>query len=168
MIHNLFKIIFSWKTSSNKPSSTDVNFIFDSHVYRQVLRDKGLLSSAIILHIARRCCLSSCLLAVLAMFLANSSLISSSWNEWNVPPFCTHYQNNSTSSSNASSVPMRVFSVNCSVFNSVNYATQSMSFFNILHKKKCFLPHPSRTLYSFITIDKCQSDCVLFWFSWLR
>ena len=29
------------------------------------------------------------------MFLANSSPTS---NEWNVPPFCSHYQNNSTSS----------------------------------------------------------------------
>ena len=45
-----------------------------------------------------RCRPSSCLLAVLAMFLANSSPISSSWNEWNVPSFCTHCQNNSISS----------------------------------------------------------------------
>ena len=35
-----------------------------------------------------------------------------------------------------------------------NYAAQSTSFFNILPKKKCFLPHSSRTLYSYITIDK--------------
>ena len=56
-----------------------------------------------------RCHLSSCILAVLAMFLANSCPISSLWNKWNVPPFCTHYQNNSTLS--------QVFSVtNCSVF----------------------------------------------------
>ena len=54
----------------------------------------------------------------------------------------------------SSSVPMQVFSVNCSVYNSGNYATQSMSFFNILQKKKCFLPHSSRTLYNFITIDE--------------
>ena len=32
------------------------------------------------------------------MFLANSSPNSSSWNEWNDPPFCIHCQNNSTSS----------------------------------------------------------------------
>ena len=35
-----------------------------------------------------------------------------------------------------------------------SYAAQSMSFFDILPKKKCFLPHSSRTLYSSITIDK--------------
>ena len=40
-----------------------------------------------------RCRPSSCLLPVFAMFLANSSPTS---NEWNVPPLCSHYQNNST------------------------------------------------------------------------
>ena len=34
-----------------------------------------------------RCCLSSCLLAVLAMFLAIFSPSSYSWNEWNVHHF---------------------------------------------------------------------------------
>ena len=51
---------------------------------------------------------SSYILAALAMFLANSSPVSSSRNEWKVLPFCTHYQNNSTS--------CQVFSVNCPVF----------------------------------------------------
>ena len=52
-----------------------------------------------------RCFPSSCLLALLAtcMFLANSSPTSSSWNEWNVPPFCIHYQNNSVHMSQNSS-----------------------------------------------------------------
>ena len=45
-----------------------------------------------------RCHLSSWLLAVPAMFLANCSPIYSSWNEWNFLSFFTHYQNNSTSS----------------------------------------------------------------------
>ena len=41
-----------------------------------------------------RCCPPSCIINVLAMFFVNSSLISSSRNEWNVPPFCTHKQPN--------------------------------------------------------------------------
>ena len=45
-----------------------------------------------------RCRPSSCLLAVLAMFLAIISPSSYSWNEWNVRHFCFHNQNNSTSS----------------------------------------------------------------------
>ena len=44
-----------------------------------------------------RCRPSSCLLDDLAMFLVNSSPISSWSNEWNVRHFCSHYQkNNST------------------------------------------------------------------------
>ena len=45
-----------------------------------------------------RCCLSSWLLAVPAVFLANRSPIYSSWNEWNFLSFFTQYQNDSTSS----------------------------------------------------------------------
>ena len=60
------------------------------------LGDKGFFSSANILQIAW-CCPLGCRLAVLAMFLANSSPTSSSWNKWNVPSyFCIHYKNNST------------------------------------------------------------------------
>ena len=40
--------------------------------------------------------------------LASSLPVSSSRNQWKVPPFCTHYQKNSTS--------CQVFSVNCPVF----------------------------------------------------
>ena len=56
----------------------------------------GLLSPANILQIGDVATLS-CLLAVLAMFLAIISPSSYSWNEWNVRHFCFHNQNNSTS-----------------------------------------------------------------------
>ena len=53
-------------------TSINVKFIFDSACLSASLGDKGLLSFA-----NSRCCLLSCLLAVLAVFLANSSPISS-------------------------------------------------------------------------------------------
>ena len=52
-------------------TSIDVKFIFDSACLLVSLGDKGVFSSAIIPPNSR-CCPSSCLLAVLAMFLANS------------------------------------------------------------------------------------------------
>ena len=70
-------------------TSIDVKFIFDSACLLVSLGDKGVFSSAIIPPNSR-CCPSSCLLAVLAMFLANSLPI--------VPSFCIHYQINSTPS----------------------------------------------------------------------
>ena len=57
----------------------DVKFIFDS-------ARLGLFSSANIVQISR-CRPSSCLLAVLVMFLAIFSPSSYSWNEWNVRHF---------------------------------------------------------------------------------
>ena len=72
-------------------NSINVKFLFDSACL-------GLFSSANILRIADVALKSSCLLAVLAMFLAISSPSSYSWNEWNVLHFCFYNQNNSTSS----------------------------------------------------------------------
>ena len=51
-----------------------------------------------------RCHLSSCIIVVLDMLLAESFPLFPSLNDWNVPPFCTHYHNNS------------VFSVNSLIF----------------------------------------------------
>ena len=68
----------------------DVKFIFDS-------ARLGLSSSANIVQISR-CRPSSCLLAVLVMFLLLFRLVLQSWNERNVRHFCFHNQNNSTSS----------------------------------------------------------------------
>ena len=62
---------------------------------------------------------SSSILAFLAMFLANSSPISPSWNEWNFPPFCTQYQNNGTSSPGILGLTVQFSS---------NYAAQLTSF----------------------------------------
>ena len=77
-------------------TSIDVKFIFNCLVIALAsLGDKELFSNANILQIAmivdvvRRVVF----LLIVATFLANSSHISFSWNEWNVPPFCTHYQN---------------------------------------------------------------------------
>ena len=55
-------------------TSIDVKFIFDSACLSASLRGKGLFRSANILQLAD---VKSCLLAILAMFLANSSPNSS-------------------------------------------------------------------------------------------
>ena len=55
----------------------------------------GLFSSANILQIAD--VVGRIVFLLFLQFWANSSPISFSWNEWNVPPFCIHYQNNSNS-----------------------------------------------------------------------
>ena len=72
----------------------DVKFIFDTVRL-------GLSSSANILQIAD-VALRVVFLAVFAVFLTiispSSSCSSFSWNEWNVPHFFFHNQNNSTSS----------------------------------------------------------------------
>ena len=68
--------------------------------------DPSMLSSSSIVHVVQlrkyspnnRCRPSSCLLAVLAMFLAIISPRSYSWNEWDVRYYYFHNQNNSTSS----------------------------------------------------------------------
>ena len=72
-------------------NSINVKFIFDFACL-------GLFSSANIPQIADVALKSSCLLAVLAMFLAIISPNLYSWNDWNVLHFCFHNQHNSTSS----------------------------------------------------------------------
>ena len=59
-------------------TSIDVKFIFDSAHYFRVVQLRKYFPNS-------RCCLSSCLLAVLAMFLATCIISPSSysWNEWN-------------------------------------------------------------------------------------
>ena len=73
-------------------TSIDVKFIFDS-------TRVGLFSYENILQIADVALSSSCLLAVLAMFLAITSRSSYFSNEWNARHFCFYNKNNSTSSS---------------------------------------------------------------------
>ena len=67
-------------------ASIDVKFIFNSACLSVSLGDKRVFSSANIPPNSRYCLLS-CLLAALAMFLANGLPI--------VAPFCIHYQVNS-------------------------------------------------------------------------
>ena len=64
-------------------TSIDVNFILDSACLSASLGDKELAKVVQFRKHSpnRRCRLSRCLLAVLAMFLANSWFISSSRNE---------------------------------------------------------------------------------------
>ena len=93
MFYYSCKIIPSLKTSENMLTSIDVKFIClfigKFRRWRVVQFCKYSPNSG--------CRPSSFILAVLAMFLANTSPISSLQNRWNVPPFCTHYKNNSIS-----------------------------------------------------------------------
>ena len=70
----------TWLKHAYLHGSIDVKFIFDS-------ARLGLSSSANTYSPNRRCRPSSCLLAVLAMFLVIFSASSYSWNEWNVRHF---------------------------------------------------------------------------------
>ena len=93
IVYYSFEIIPSLKTWLEHDYlhlSIDVKFIFDSARLGFVQLRKYSPNS--------RCRPSSCLLAVLAMFLAIISPSSYSWNKWNVRHFCSHNQNNSTSS----------------------------------------------------------------------
>ena len=73
-------------------TSIDVKFIFNSACLSASLGDRFVQFCKYSPN--SRCRRSNCLLAVLQVW-ANSSPISFSWNEWNVPPFCIHYQNDS-------------------------------------------------------------------------
>ena len=70
-------------------TSIDVKFIFDNACLSASLGDKGLFSSANIpqiVDVVRRVVFLLFLLCFSSQ-LANSSPISSSWSEWNIPPF---------------------------------------------------------------------------------
>ena len=87
-----FEIIPSLKTwlkHAYLHRSIDVKFIFDSARLGFVQLRKYSPN-----RIRRP---SSCLLAVLAIFLAIILPSSYSWNKWDVRHFCSHNQNNSTS-----------------------------------------------------------------------
>ena len=75
-----------------------------------------------------RCRPPSCIINVLAMFFVNSSLILSSRNEWNVRPFCTHYQNQPNLVPRSSRLTVQY---------SGNYAVKLTSFF----KHRILLPN---------------------------
>ena len=78
-------------------TSVDIKFISDSACLSASLGDIRLFRCANILQIADVVC-RVVFFAILALFLANSSPISYSWNEWNAPPFCSHNHKNSTRS----------------------------------------------------------------------
>ena len=60
-------------------TSIDFKFIFDSACFSESLGDKGLFSATNILQIAD--VVRQVVLLLFLLFLANSSPISSSWNE---------------------------------------------------------------------------------------
>ena len=87
MFYHSFEIIPSLKTWLKRPYLHPSIF---SALQQQKQQQKYSPNS--------RCHPSSCLLTVLAMFLAIILPRSYSWNKWNVCHFCSHNQNNSTSS----------------------------------------------------------------------
>ena len=70
-------------------SSSSIACLLASLGDKELFSPANILQIAMIVDVVRRVLF----LLLVATFLANSSKISFSWNEWNVLPFCTHYQN---------------------------------------------------------------------------